>query len=72
VERSIVGSGAVFVSPLHALCDAQGCRLSVAGDPSVPVAWDVAHLTVSGSDYLIALTASEILGATVGASPGGG
>ncbi len=72
VEHSIVGSGAVFVSPLRALCDAQGCRLSVAGDPSVPIAWDVAHLTVPGSEYLIALTASEILGTTLGVQAGGG
>ena len=72
VEQAIAGSGAVFVSPFQALCNAQGCRLSVAGDPSVPVAWDEAHLTVPGSEYLIALTATEILGATVSAPAGGG
>jgi len=49
-------SGALFVSPIQQLCDRRGCLLSVEPDRAVPVAWDSAHLSETGSKMLIAAT----------------
>jgi peptidoglycan/LPS O-acetylase OafA/YrhL len=42
--------GFAYVSVLDAVCPAQQCPLTVAG--GVPLAWDHAHLTAEGSEYV--------------------
>jgi peptidoglycan/LPS O-acetylase OafA/YrhL len=44
--------GAVFVSPIQVFCDADGCLASIGDDPKNLTAWDSAHLTDAGSEYL--------------------
>jgi hypothetical protein len=65
IRDTIIGSGAVFVSPLDALCNERGCLLSTARNPRSPLAWDTAHLTLPGSEYLIDLTADDAFGSVI-------
>ncbi|HEY6456404.1 MAG TPA: acyltransferase family protein [Steroidobacteraceae bacterium] len=62
VREAVSTTRAVFVSPIDALCTERGCLLTTNRSTWTPVAWDAAHLTDAGSDYLIARTASSILG----------
>jgi SGNH domain (fused to AT3 domains) len=41
-----------FVSAIDAFCDAEGCIVSMGGDPRNLTAWDSAHLTAAGSEHL--------------------
>ena len=53
----MAGSGAVFISPYDALCNAQGCRtLEQRGGRLMPLALDESHLTASGSALLVDLS----------------
>jgi peptidoglycan/LPS O-acetylase OafA/YrhL len=63
VGEVIAHTGAVFVSPLQALCDTDGCPLSTTADRAVPVTWDTNHLTAAGSRLLVQRVAARILGA---------
>jgi peptidoglycan/LPS O-acetylase OafA/YrhL len=45
-----------YISVLDAVCPAQQCPLTV--DDGIPLAWDFAHLTVEGSEYVT----SKIIG----------
>ena len=62
IRDTAIAAGAVFVSPMEALCNSRGCRLSTDGNSHWPLAWDNTHLTPSGSEYLIALTADDAFG----------
>jgi peptidoglycan/LPS O-acetylase OafA/YrhL len=61
IEEVAISSGALFVSPLQALCDMDGCLLSTVSQGSLPVAWDTAHLTTGGSEYLVGLIGDRLL-----------
>jgi hypothetical protein len=65
VRNIVIGAGAVFVSPLEALCDPRGCRLSTDDNSRWPLAWDTTHLTPPGSEYLIGLTADDAFGSAI-------
>jgi peptidoglycan/LPS O-acetylase OafA/YrhL len=41
-----------FVSAINAFCDADGCIVSIGNDARNLTAWDSAHLTAAGSEYL--------------------
>lgn len=45
-------AGAIFVSPLSLMCDAKGCIVALDGQITKIVAWDNAHLTTVGSEYV--------------------
>jgi hypothetical protein len=47
-----------YVSILDAVCPAQQCPLTV--DDGVPLAWDFAHLTVEGSEYVTSKIAGSL------------
>ncbi len=65
IRDTVIGAGAVFVSPMEALCNSRGCRLSTDGNSRWPLAWDNTHLTPPGSEYLIALTANDAFGPAI-------
>jgi len=44
--------GFSYVSVVNAICPARQCPLTIGED--IPLAWDHAHLTAEGSDYVIA------------------
>ncbi len=57
LRRALVGSGAVFISPYDALCNAQGCRtMERRGGLLMPLALDESHLTADGSALLVGLS----------------
>jgi SGNH domain (fused to AT3 domains) len=57
LRRALVGSGAVFISPYDALCNAQGCRtMERRGGLLMPLALDESHLTADGSALLVDLS----------------
>jgi peptidoglycan/LPS O-acetylase OafA/YrhL len=62
VQQVAVSSGALFVSPLRALCDLDGCLLSAVNQGPLPLAWDTAHLTNGGSEYLMRLIGDQLVG----------
>jgi peptidoglycan/LPS O-acetylase OafA/YrhL len=62
VRRVVASTDAVFISPLDVLCDRDGCLLTTNDAQWEPVAWDAAHLTRAGSEYLVSHVAGEILG----------
>lgn len=43
---------AAFVSAIRVFCDGDGCLVSLGEDPENLTAWDSAHLTDAGSEYL--------------------
>lgn len=49
---ALKGLDVTYVSPLDALCRADGCRVSVDGTPATLTAWDYGHLTRAGSELL--------------------
>jgi hypothetical protein len=61
VRTAALSSGATFVAPMTALCNVQGCLLTANGN-GAPIAWDTAHLTETGSDYVVTSLAAGILG----------
>ncbi len=42
-----------FMSPVNALCNAQGCLISASPHELIPMAWDYGHLTDAGSNLLL-------------------
>jgi peptidoglycan/LPS O-acetylase OafA/YrhL len=62
VRDAVAQTGAVFVSPIDALCDERGCLLTTDRNRWTPLAWDAAHLTEAGSIYLVSRAADELLG----------
>jgi peptidoglycan/LPS O-acetylase OafA/YrhL len=64
VRQAVAGTGAIFISPIDTLCRQDGCLLTTDSSRWQPVAWDAAHLTRSGSVYLVTRVADEILGTT--------
>ena len=57
VDRRVAGiarrSGAMFISPLDALCNKDGCLMSASRTEYAPMAYDVSHMTYPGSAYFI-------------------
>lgn len=51
VGKAFLTAGARFISPISSLCSEIGCLLVVPHSGGVPIGWDTAHLTVSGSAY---------------------
>lgn len=49
-----------YVSTIDAMCDADGCLTRVGDQPDALTAWDEAHLTATGSEYLIASIAGRL------------
>jgi hypothetical protein len=47
-----------YVSVLDAVCPGQVCPVTI-GD-GVPLAWDFAHLTIEGSDYVVEKLAPQL------------
>jgi hypothetical protein len=43
-----------YISPYKILCDANGCLTKVGDTGASLTAWDVGHLTRSGSEFLVA------------------
>ncbi|HEX4049935.1 MAG TPA: acyltransferase family protein [Steroidobacteraceae bacterium] len=68
VRSQVAGSGALFVSPLGNLCNANGCLLSADARAAVPIAWDNDHLTLAGSKLLVAQLLPVIMGEPVSRS----
>jgi hypothetical protein len=62
-------TGVTFVSPIHLLCNEDGCLISTDHDAGMPVAWDREHLTQAGSNLLVGLAIREILGDAEGVRP---
>jgi hypothetical protein len=60
LAKAAAESGIVFVSPIHVLCNSDGCLTMVGGDPKQLTSWDSAHLTDAGSSYLVEHIASKI------------
>lgn len=50
-----------FVSPIDILCNKSGCLISTSLDSFISLAWDYAHLTTDGSEYLIDAALSKNL-----------
>ena len=62
VRSALSGSPARFVSPIEALCNGQGCLVSIRRHGvAYPLAHDQSHLTVDGSVMLIQHVASSLL-----------
>lgn len=61
VRTAALGADATFVAPMTALCNVQGCLLTSNAN-GAPIAWDTAHLTATGSDYVVDSLAAEIFG----------
>ena len=54
MERAVANSGARYLSPLRALCNARGCATSLRrGDHVHAISFDESHLTAAGSELLI-------------------
>jgi hypothetical protein len=49
-----------YLSALDALCTDEGCLARVGERPDSVTAWDDAHLTATGSEYLIARVSGEL------------
>ncbi|WP_375413489.1 acyltransferase family protein [uncultured Bradyrhizobium sp.] len=47
-----------YISVVNAVCPARQCPLTIGGD--VPLAWDHAHLTAEGSEYVVGRIASML------------
>jgi len=61
VQRALVGTGAIFVSPLATLCNHEGCLLAVPGT-SHSIALDHDHLAASASDFFVGANVQALLG----------
>jgi peptidoglycan/LPS O-acetylase OafA/YrhL len=46
-------AGVEFLSPIEALCNAEGCLMSSSHDELKPIAWDYGHLTRWGAEFLV-------------------
>jgi peptidoglycan/LPS O-acetylase OafA/YrhL len=55
-------AGAIYVSPIEAMCNGEGCVTRVGDDATDIVAWDGSHLTVAGSIYLVDRFPSALFG----------
>lgn len=56
MQRDMAGTGARYLSPLRALCTAQGCLTSVRrGSQINAISFDETHLTAAGSALLMDL-----------------
>jgi len=53
-------SGAEYLSALDALCTDEGCLTRVTRRPDSVTAWDDAHLTAAGSEYLVSRVSSDL------------
>jgi peptidoglycan/LPS O-acetylase OafA/YrhL len=61
LRRALAGTGAVFISPYDAFCNALGCRTMVRRDGRwVPLALDESHLTAQGSALLVDLSHARL------------
>ena len=67
VQSAAIGSGAMFLSPRRALCNASGCLLSTEPQTLSPLAWDTGHLTIPGSELLMGLLSQDITAAAAAA-----
>jgi hypothetical protein len=50
--------GFTYVSVVSAICPARQCPLAIGED--VPLAWDHAHLTAEGSEYVVGRIAAML------------
>ena len=54
VRRALQGTGALFISPIDALCNTAGCLVTqLRNGVAHPMAHDESHLTAAGSDALV-------------------
>jgi hypothetical protein len=61
VREVLLGTGATFISPIEALCNAAGCLVTqTRGGVAYPMAHDESHLTVDGSAALIRRSPQQI------------
>jgi ribosomal protein RSM22 (predicted rRNA methylase) len=50
--------GFSYVSVVNAICPARQCPLTI--DEGIPLAWDHAHLTAEGSEYVVGRLATML------------
>jgi peptidoglycan/LPS O-acetylase OafA/YrhL len=60
-RNAVAGTAAIFVSPIAALCDQDGCMLSSDPHMPTPLAWDNDHLSLAGSSLLVNLALKPFL-----------
>lgn len=61
VKHAMIGSGAVFVSPIERLCDESGCLVSTQRQGVFrSIAFDLSHLTAEGSRALVERSRSAL------------
>jgi peptidoglycan/LPS O-acetylase OafA/YrhL len=63
VRSTVVGTRAIFVSPIDLLCVDGACLISTDPLRATPIAWDNDHLSVAGSGLLAHLALPAIFGA---------
>jgi peptidoglycan/LPS O-acetylase OafA/YrhL len=61
-RHAVAGTGAIFVSPIATLCDAEGCMISSDPHTPTPLAWDHDHLSLAGSRLVVKLALEPLLG----------
>ncbi len=60
IREAILGTDAVYVSPIKLLCNPDGCLISTRPDTAVPLMFDRHHFTDAGSALLIDLAQEKI------------
>jgi SGNH domain (fused to AT3 domains) len=62
VREAVIGTGAIFVSPVQLLCNRDGCLMSADSLGHAPIAWGNDHLSLAGSTLLAGPALRSILG----------
>jgi peptidoglycan/LPS O-acetylase OafA/YrhL len=60
-RNAVAGTAAIFVSPIAALCDEDGCMISSDPHTPTPLAWDNDHLSLAGSRLVVHLALMPFL-----------
>jgi peptidoglycan/LPS O-acetylase OafA/YrhL len=73
VRAAVMGTPAMFISPLDLLCHDGVCLISTDPHAVAPLAWDNDHLSLAGSEFLAERVLTPILGSLTQlvASPAG-
>ncbi len=67
VEQAMTTAGALFISPIASLCNADGCLVSLTDrDGRHAVAYDDSHLTAQGSNWLVQRSLDTLFGRNEG------
>jgi hypothetical protein len=61
LRDAVVAKDVHLVSPIDRLCNAQGSPLTIGTEKWTPLAWEAAHLSIDGSDFLVRLSSADIL-----------